>query len=378
MEKEKITLILPCAGIGKRAGFNKNKLLVEKEGFTALTKMLNAAENSGVFDLIVIAASETDFEEVSALAHGHKVVVGGSTRTESVKNALSVIDDGIVLIHDGARPFVTERIFTECVETVKKYRSAVCAVPTRDTVLFSDGETVSEYVGKSGLYSVQTPQGFYVRDIKKAYELAGNRVFNDDGEVYKEYIGELHIFKGDINNVKLTYPEDFERLTAGAQYYEQRFGTGFDCHKLIPGRKLILGGITIPHTKGLLGHSDADVLTHALMDAVLSAAGLRDIGYYFPDNDEKFKDADSVKLLKEVISIIEDKGFKITAVSATVMAEKPKLASFIPIIKKNLAKILKISENNIGLGATTLEGLGFVGREEGICVYASAVLNSKK
>lgn len=377
MEKEKITLVLPCAGIGKRAGFNKNKLLVEKEGLIALSETLKVAENSGIFDEIVIAAAFADVEEITALASAHKIVLGGATRTDSVKNALAAVDDGIVLIHDGARPFVTEKVFADCVETVKKYRSAVCAVPTRDTVLFSDGDIVSEYIGKSGLYSVQTPQGFFVKDIKKAYELAGGRVFNDDGEVYKEYIGELHIFKGDFNNVKLTYPEDFEKLTADTHYFEQRFGTGFDCHKLTENRKLVLGGVTVPHDKGLLGHSDADVLTHALMDAILSAAGLRDIGYYFPDNDAAYKDADSIKLLKKVLALIAEKGFKVTSVSATIMAEKPKLSPFIPVIKKNLAAVFGVTENKIGLAATTLEGLGFVGREEGICVYAAAVLLSK-
>ena len=145
----------------------------------------------------------------------------------------------------------------------------------------------------------------------------------------------------------------------------------------MPGRKFVLGGVTIPHEKGLLGHSDADVLTHAIMDALLSAAGLRDIGYYFPDSDDKYLGISSVLLLEQVLGMLEENGFAVHSVSATVMAEKPKLKDYIPIIKQNLCYILKIPAGNFGLGATTLEGLGFVGREEGVCVYASAVIVKK-
>ncbi|MBE7062100.1 MAG: 2-C-methyl-D-erythritol 2,4-cyclodiphosphate synthase [Clostridiales bacterium] len=152
-----------------------------------------------------------------------------------------------------------------------------------------------------------------------------------------------------------------------------RFGVGFDCHRLVEDRKLILGGVTIPHDKGLLGHSDADVLTHAIMDAILSSLAMRDIGYHFPDKDPQYKGANSVELLIKVLSLIKEKGYRVKNISATIMAEKPKLLSHIPQITKNLADVLKVDESSVGIGATTLEGLGFVGREEGICVHATAV-----
>jgi len=366
----KTTLLLACAGKGARAGFNKNKLLVDFDG-TVLEKTLNVFIDSKLIDDYVVVVSNEDLPFViSTLPPFVKVISGGQTRTDSVKNALNVIEDGIVLIHDGARPFVDKDIIARAIESVKKYGSALTVFPTRNTMCACDQDIVKDYLGKDELYSVQTPQAFFAKDIKKAYEQAGDKVFNDDGEVYKTYIGDLHIIEGSAKNVKLTFKEDFERLAPS----EYRFGTGFDCHRLVENRKLILGGITIPHDKGLLGHSDADVLTHAIMDAILSALSLRDIGYHFSDKDPKYKDADSMKLLDIVLDMIKGKGYKVDSVSACIMAEKPKLLGVIPTITENLAKALGVSIDKVGLTATTLEGLGFVGREEGICVHATATL----
>ncbi len=367
-----VHLILACAGKGQRVGLDKNKLLVETDGTTCLEKTLNAFIQSKLINNYIITASENDYEQIKSIVKDNaKVVLGGSTRTQSVKNALSEIEDGIVLIHDGARPFVDKDVIRQCIESVKKYGSAITAIPSRDTVLKANGnEQVVEYVGKQGLYSVQTPQAFFVKDIKKAYALSEGKSFNDDGEVYKEFIAPPHVVLGNSKNVKITYPEDVALL----EKRDVRFGVGFDCHKLVENRKLILGGIEIPHEKGLLGHSDADVLTHAIMDAILSALSIRDIGYHFPDKDPKFKNACSMNLLQEVLNLIYNKGYRVDSVSATIMAEKPKLLSHIPSISTNLAKALNVEMDKVGIGATTLEGLGFVGREEGICVHATAVV----
>ena len=267
--------------------------------------------------------------------------------------------------------FVFEEI-TE--ESVKNFGSAITAIPSRDTICMVEEDKILGYVGKTGLYQVQTPQAFNVKDIKKAYEKAGKEIFNDDGEVYLEYISPPHLVMGEKDNLKLTYQDDFEVFN---NLGVLRVGVGFDCHKLVENRKLILGGIIIPHDKGLLGHSDADVLTHAIMDAILSGASLRDIGFYFPDKDPKYKDANSILLLKEVLKMLDDNGLKVKSLSATIMAEKPKLLNHIPNIVDNLSKVIGISTDNIGILATTLEGLGFVGREEGICAQASAVLIEK-
>lgn len=155
-----------------------------------------------------------------------------------------------------------------------------------------------------------------------------------------------------------------------------RIGNGYDVHKLVEKRALILGGVNIPFELGLLGHSDADVLTHAIMDALLGAAALRDIGYHFPDNDPKYEGADSLKLLAEVDKLIRDKGFKVGNIDATIMAEKPKLKDFIDDMRENIANVLNISLDQVSVKATTEEGLGFTGRMEGIAVSAVCILES--
>ena len=311
-----------------------------------------------------------DREAWSSAVHGlAKVVLGGNARTQSVKNGLDVVTGDIVLIHDGARPFVTQRMISDCIETIKKYDSAIPVIPTPDTII-KEQDTVN-YLGKKDLYCLQTPQGFVTSKIKQAYANVNDKTFNDDGEIYLNAYNELKTYSGDSKNVKITYPEDFEKLK---DINSIKVGTGFDCHKLVENRKLILGGIEIAHDKGLLGHSDADVLTHAIMDAMLSALSMRDIGYHFPDTDPKYKGAFSIDLLKEVMVMVKDKGYAVNNISAVIMAEKPKLLKHIPTITQNLASIIGISVDDLGIGATTLEGLGFVGREEGICVHATATL----
>lgn len=368
----KVTLILACAGKGSRVGYDKNKLLVKINGKTCLERTLKVFTDSKLIDRYVLTSSPEDFEEISALVGGFAtVVLGGSTRTESIRNALREIEDGIVLIHDGARPFVDRRIIADCIESVKNFGSAVTAYPSRDTVIRAEDGIILDYLGKNDLYTVQTPQAFFASDIKKAYELAGERIFNDDGEVYMQYIKPPHVVNGSSDNVKITFRDDMSLLDSAR---DCRFGVGFDSHRLVDGRKLILGGVQIPHDKGLLGHSDADVLTHAIMDAILSALAMRDIGYHFSDKDPKYKDADSMKLLEQVLLMTEKSGYKVKSVSATIMAEKPKLLNHIPTITENLAKALSLTPDCVGLAATTLEGLGFVGREEGICVQGAAVV----
>ena len=368
----KISLILTCAGKGSRAGFDKNKLLVPINGRTCLDVALSAFVSTGLIDQYIVTASESDFDEVKKrVGENVTVVLGGETRSQSVRNAIEHVEGDILLIHDGARPFVSKKIISDCIDSVINFGSGITAIPSSDTICSVSDEHIDNYLGKDGLFNVQTPQGFFTRDIKKAYEKAGSQNFSDDGSVYNKYIGLPHIVNGDRKNVKLTFADDFELLKTS---YLCRIGVGFDCHKLVENRKLILGGIEIPYSKGLLGHSDADVLTHAIMDAILSACSLRDIGYWFPDKDEKYKDANSMELLKEVLAMANNKRLKIKNISAVIMAEKPKLMGYITEISQNIANACNVSTNNVGITATTLEGLGFVGREEGICVNASVTL----
>lgn len=362
----KVSLILLCAGKGERVGQGKNKLLVDVCGQTCFEKTLSVFLKSGLIDEYVIAAADCDAEEIKRLAPYAKIAQGGETRTESVLNSLDSVSGDVVVIHDGARPFITADLIKRCIDDASKYGSAVAAVPVRDTIYSSE----KDYIGKNDLFAIQTPQAFVAKDIKKAYQTIGNATYNDDGEVYKRAFGKLHITSGEQRNVKITFKNDMELLMPPGE----RFGTGFDCHKLAEGRKLILGGVTVPHEKGLLGHSDADVLAHAIMDAMLSAAALRDIGYYFPDTDDAYKDANSMELLATVVKLVKQEGYDVASVSAVIMAERPKLKNVIPQIIANLSRALNVDERNVGISATTLEGLGFVGREEGICVNAAVTL----
>lgn len=379
-----VSLILACAGKGERAGFNQNKLLVSIEGKTIIEKTLYTIYNSGLIDNIDVVVSSTDQQVISQIIKNAfpnsekdklkpkiKIILGGKTRTESVNNALREVEDDIVLIHDGARPYLSKNLIKDCIEGATKFGGVIPVVPTSDTIVKVDENYVEDYLGKSGLYSVQTPQAFFTSQIKEAYSKIGDNHFNDDGEVYKNCFGKVYTILGEKENVKLTFQEDFN-LTSSAV----RCGTGFDCHRLVENRKLILGGIEIKHDKGLLGHSDADVVAHAVMDALLSACALRDIGYYFPDNDVKYKNADSMKLLNIVVQMVKEKGYTVKNISVCIMAEKPKLKNYIPLISQNISCALGIDTNDVGISATTLEGLGFVGREEGICVSCSVLLKN--
>ena len=366
----KVSLILACAGTGSRAGQGKNKLLVDINGKTPLFITINSFVKCGLINEYIIVCNQNDYNYIyNEYSHCAKIVIGGDTRTQSVQNGLNHVSGDIVLIHDGARPFVTQKMIKDCIYTVCKYGSAVPIIPCPDTIIKE--QDIVTYIGKKDLHCLQTPQGFNTDKIRKAYENINGQVFNDDGEVYLNAFSELKTYLGDSKNIKITYPEDFEKLR---EIKSIKVGTGFDCHKLVEKRKLVLGGIEIAYDKGLLGHSDADVLTHAIMDAILSALSMRDIGFHFPDTDPKYKGAFSIDLLKEVLDMVNEKGYTVNNISAVIMAEKPKLLKHIPTITQNLANVIGISIDNLGIGATTLEGLGFVGREEGICVSATATL----
>lgn len=368
------TAIITAAGSGERAslGINKNLFVFEKS--TVIEKTVSAFLKVNEIDEIVVTASKADFDEFKKLllplSSKIKVITGDKTRTLSIKKALDSVNEGYVLIHDGARPFVTEELIKKCLYKAINEGNCIPVVPLTDTVAVAENGKILT-TERVGLYGVQTPQVFKAEEIKKAYALIKETdCFTDDCGVYTKYIAPCFYVDGDKNNVKLTYKEDFENLLP------KRTGIGFDLHKLVIDRKLILGGVQIPHDKGLLGHSDADVVIHALMDAMLSACSLKDIGHYFPDTDEKYKDISSVILLQETLEIIKKQGYKPVNATIVIMAEKPKLSPFVEKIKDNLAVLLNVKTTDIGISCTTLEGIGSVGREEAIATYASVTLEA--
>ena len=365
---------LICAGgKGTRAGFNKNKLLKDVLGIPVLERTMAAFAAAGA-DEIVVAASPDDFSEIAPLCrkYGATLCEGGATRFFSVHNALAHVRSEIVLIHDGARPFVSAEAIAACVENVKKYGSGVCAVPSTDTLATADenGEILS-YPVRANTYRIQTPQGFYLTEIRAAYEkaIAENATdFTDDSSVYAAYVRKPKLCAGEEKNVKLTYAEDFRNAFA-------RVGIGVDTHAFGHAQNyIVLGGVRVPSESGLVAHSDGDVLCHAVMDALLSAAGLKDIGHYFPDTNDEWKNADSMKMLAQVTALIREQGFRPANLSAAIQAEKPRLAGYIEAIKKSLAEALNLPETAVGISAGTNEKLGYIGEGKGITVNAAVLL----
>lgn len=371
MKNYKISAVICAAGKGERAGFGKNKLLAPLHGAPALWHTLEKF-NIKEIDEVTVTSSEADFAEISALCapFGYKVIAGGKTRTESVKNALKEVTGDIVLIHDGARPYVSKEIILNCIESVKKFGSAICAIKLVDTAVCAEYGIITDRLDRDRTYRIQTPQGFLTEDIKFAYSLAGDRVYTDDSAVYGEFVAPPRLIEGSEENIKLTFKDDFNRGIFGGQPFSGRVGFGIDVHAFGEGNGVVLGGVNIPCDRGLIAHSDGDVLVHALMDALLSAGGLKDIGTYFPDSDDAYADADSCKLLEKTVKMLLTRGYAPVNISISVQAEKPRLSPYIDKMREKLSAILGTNINDTAISAGTSEKLGFVGQRRGICAYA--------
>ena len=374
-----IYAVIPAAGAGSRAGFDKNKILQKMGGASVLWRTVSAfAQNENIAG-IAVCANKNERAEIGRELCGFAKVLyadGGSTRTESVKNALEVLaalpcPPDYVLIHDAARPFVSQKIIDDCVKTVRAHGSAVCALPCTDTLVHAQNGIIAGSYDRETAFTLQTPQGFGFGELLAAYrKITPDDRFTDDSGVYAKYVAPPFLFMGEKRNIKLTFREDFAMN-------ETRTGIGVDTHAFGAERKyIVLGGVRIDAPTGLHAHSDGDVLCHAVMDALLSAAGLADIGHHFPDTDPQYKGADSLALLAKVRELIENEGFTVGNISAAIVAEAPKLAPHIQKMKQNIADVLQISERAVGISAGTNEGLGYLGRGEGITVIANALLRS--
>lgn len=372
----KVSAIIVAAGKGERAGFSKNKLLVPIYGAPALWHTLKKFDIPEV-DEVIIASSENDFEEISALAApmGFKVVLGGATRTDSVKRALAAVTGDIVLIHDGARPFLSRGLIIKCIDSAERFGSAVCATYCTDTVATANYGQITGFYDRNTIYRVQTPQAFLTDEIRRAYELAGDKVYTDDSAAYCENFGFPHIVEGEESNIKLTYSRDFARELAPLPTVPaQRAGFGVDVHAFCKGDGVTLGGVKIACDRALLAHSDGDVIFHAVTDALLSAAGLKDIGHYFPDTDVKYKGADSAQMCATALEEVKKAGYAPLNISISVQAEKPRLAAYVGNMISNIAHVLGIPPENVAVAAGTCEHLGFVGEGLGIAAYAYVLL----
>lgn len=368
--------VIVCAGKGERAGLGYNKVLFPIGSKTVLELVLDVFSESDIDSIVVVVSQsdKTEIEKLTAAYSGVSVCLGGDTRTESVFNGLKALYGcDIAVIHDGARPYVTREIIDACIDSAIEYGSGIAAVRTVDTIKQSSDGRVRT-LPRSELYNAQTPQAFRYDEIMSAYAAAdGAYVFTDDAEAYERAGFSPRLVDGSYGNIKITTPNDLYRMLSS----RTRIGSGFDVHRLVKNRPLIIGGVHIPHDKGLDGHSDADVLTHAIMDALLSAAGLPDIGVLFPDTDAVTLGISSMLLLDRVSELVTNAGYTIGNISAVIIAQEPRLAGVIKDIRATLAARLDITCDRINVSATTTEHLGFIGKCEGIAASASCLLTKK-
>ena len=378
----KTYVVILAGGKGSRMHAPVNKVLMTLCGKTVIRRSVEAFVPFA--DEIIVVARPEDQEEISACIIGCagdiplRTASGGESRQASVLNGLRALDcdpDDIVLIHDAARCLVDGGLIRRVIGSVQEYGTGVPGVPATSTFKIVDsGAYVTETPPRSSLYEIQTPQGFTAGRIIPAAEKTAEEGFEctDDAGILEHCHMPVRIVQGSSSNIKLTGPEDIDRarmLLKGAGSM-MRIGMGYDVHRLTSGRKLILCGVEIPFELGLLGHSDADVALHALMDAMLGACALGDIGKHFPDTDDRYKGASSLSLLQETVRILADAGYRVCNADITIVAQKPRILPHIPQMVSNVSSVLGLPSEAVSVKATTTEKLGFEGRMEGISSYA--------
>lgn len=377
--------IIAAAGSGTRMG--RDKLLIDLCGKTTIVRTVEAFKSTGFFDEIILVVSERNIETIKtelkkySLLDDVSVILGGSSRGESSFLGIDAAKGEYVLIHDGARPLVCAQTIEDTLSACIERGAAAAGVQSKDTIKqVSPDNIIAATVPRDASVLIQTPQGFKREEILSAYKKFG---FNetDDCSLMEKMGASIAIVEGSYENLKLTTAEDvvtaegiLKKRGEAKNEPPMRIGTGFDTHRLTENRDLIIGGVKIPFEKGLLGHSDADVLIHAVIDALFGAAALGDIGTHFPDTDDKYKGVSSMLLLEETARLIHGTGYEIGNIDATIIVQKPKMAPHIPSMCKNIASALKLDASHISIKAKTNEQMGFAGRSEGIEARAVALL----
>ena len=374
----KVGVILAAAGSSRRMGGGKNKVLRMLEGRPILAHSLTTFATLDFVKEIVVVTRLEDRQDVERIASQYgvsvKVVLGGRERQESVYLGLQALSPDVswVMIHDAARPYVTREIIERAWQACQERKAVGVGVPVTDTIKVVEKGVVQQTLRRDTLWAVQTPQVF-ARDLilQPMNELWPKALLPP--MIVPSWVvwTPVVMVEGDYRNIKITTEADLE------EEYASMFpliGHGYDVHRLVSGRRLILAGVHIPYELGLLGHSDADVAAHAVSDAVLGAAGLGDIGDHFPDTDPRYEGADSMKLLQQVVELAAEHGLQIGNLDLTIMAQRPKLASYKEKMRANLAASLRIPAERVGIKFTTSEGLGFIGRSEGIAAHAVVLL----
>jgi 2-C-methyl-D-erythritol 4-phosphate cytidylyltransferase / 2-C-methyl-D-erythritol 2,4-cyclodiphosphate synthase len=393
VQSRRIVAVIAAGGQGNRLGAGAPKQFIEIGGRTMLERSIAAFDSHPRVHTLVVALPAAVLADppacIAACAKPVQLVAGGERRQDSVARAFAAIEPqaDVVVVHDAARPFVDAATIDRTIDAAIESGAAIAALPSRDTVKLARGDTAGAWVTatipREGVWLAQTPQAFRREVLAAALALGARGAHGTDEAALAEQAGHtVRLVEGDPRNIKITTQGDLELARATLVQETQReshdvnlrIGMGYDSHRLVQGRPLVLGGVAIPHTSGLAGHSDADALCHAITDAVLGAAALGDIGRHFPDTDPRWRDADSLDLLRRATSLVRDAGFNVVNVDAVVIADQPKLAPFAHAMRARLAEALGVDAGAVSVKGKTNEGMGETGRGEGIAVHAVALV----
>lgn len=382
-----MTAIIAAGGRGARFGGALPKQLLPLAGRPILQRSVEAfARHERITDLVVVLPGELAADPpayLGACAKPLTLVEGGARRQDSVARAFARVPAAaeIVVVHDAARPLVTGDLIARTVDAAIADGAAIAAVAATDTVKRGNPDRlIVETVPRTEVFLAQTPQAFRTAVLREALARAGQSTEATDEAALVERAGRpVRLVEGDPRNVKITTADDlaFAERLVGEPAAMMRIGTGYDLHRLVAGRRLILGGVAIPFDKGLQGHSDADAVCHAVTDAILGAAAAGDIGRHFPDTDPRWKDADSLVLLERAAGVVAAAGYRVVNVDVVVIAERPKLAPHVDAMRANLARAMGVDAAQVGVKGKTNEGVGSIGAGESIAVHAVALLTGR-
>ena len=377
-----VGVIIVAAGRGERMGAGVPKQLLDLGGRTMLQRSVEAFDvHPGIGEIVVVLPADlvtAGSSLVGTTSRPCRFVAGGARRQDSVQlgfAALSTSADPI-LVHDAARPFVDIGLIDRVIAGTAESGAAVPAVPARDTVKLveRDRRVVSRTMPRDEIWLAQTPQGFSRRVLGEAIALGARGIDATDDAMLAEQAGHaVRVVAGDERNVKITTADDLAAVRLAVAPWP-RVGTGYDLHRLVEGRRLVLAGVTIPFERGPQGHSDGDVVSHALIDAAFGAAGAGDIGRHFPNTDPTWKDTPGLELLDRALELVRGQGWRVASVDVTVLLERPKLAPYVFEIRERLAVALALPPDHVSVKAKTNEGVDAVGRGEAIAAHAVAVL----
>jgi len=382
-----------AAGRGERLRGPDNKGFVEIAGKPLAAYSLDVFRSCDDIEDIILVVAPEDVERARRCllradgARSERVVAGGDHRQASVAAALAEVSPAaeLIVVHDAARPFVTVELIRRCLEAAAEHGAAIAAVPSTDTVKEAQKNGfVGATLDRSKIWLVQTPQVFRRKVLQNAHDRAARDGYieTDDAALVEQSGHRVYLVQGDLDNMKITYPTDVrrakqalgERRMSMSREAPVRSGIGYDAHRFAVERPLLLGGVRVRDDQGLSGHSDADVLCHAVCDALLGALGIGDIGTHFPDSDPALTGISSLALLERVAGMICAAGWKIENVDTTVVAEQPRIAEHVPAMRRAMATAMGIDASQVNVKGKTTEGMGFTGRGEGIASFAVATL----